>query len=87
MKPFLIVYATREGQTQQIAEHIAVLLRDRGARVRVVDASNAGPALDLLEFGLVVLAASVHLQKHDTRYCIGRWWRTPGRASISKKSR
>jgi menaquinone-dependent protoporphyrinogen IX oxidase/CubicO group peptidase (beta-lactamase class C family) len=65
MKPFLIVYATREGQTQRVAEHVAVTLQAHGVAAQLANAAELDKDLDLSEFGLVVLAASVHMQKHE----------------------
>jgi CubicO group peptidase (beta-lactamase class C family)/menaquinone-dependent protoporphyrinogen IX oxidase len=65
MKPFLIVYATREGQTQRVAEHVAATLRAHGAKAQVLNATEPVQTLDLADFGVVVLAASVHMHKHE----------------------
>ena len=65
MKPFLIVYATREGQTQRIAEHVAATLRKHGATARLLSAAAPAEPLDFADYAVVVLAASVHLQKHE----------------------
>ena len=65
MKPFLIVYATREGQAQRVAEHIAATLQKHGAPAQVTNAAASPLRLDLSEFGVVILAASVHMHKHE----------------------
>ena len=65
MKRALIVYATREGQTRKIADHIAATMRDRGREVDVIDAGAPPADLDVARFHLVVLAASVHQGKHE----------------------
>ena len=65
MKRFLIVYATREGQTLRIAEHIAATMLVHGVSAQVMNAAAAPPLLDLSEFDVVILAASVHLHKHE----------------------
>jgi menaquinone-dependent protoporphyrinogen oxidase len=64
MKPIGMFYATREGQTERIAQHIATGLRARGflAELRnVVDVRQ----IDLTQYDAVVLAASVHLGRHE----------------------
>lgn len=63
MHEVLIAYATREGHTREIAQHLADTLVGLGARAVVHDVS-AGE-LDLAPFDRVVLAASVHLGRHE----------------------
>ena len=65
MKPVLIVYATREGHTRRIAEHIAATIRARGAEAELRDAAGLPPGFALDEFGSAVIAASVHAGKHE----------------------
>jgi len=65
MKPVLIAFASREGQTRRIAEHVATAVRARGDRVDVVDVASTTEGLDVGSYAAVVLAASVHLGKHE----------------------
>jgi menaquinone-dependent protoporphyrinogen oxidase len=65
VKSVLVAYATREGQTRKIAEHLAATLRARSLEVDVIDVRTPPPALDLAGYAHVVLAASVHLGKHE----------------------
>jgi menaquinone-dependent protoporphyrinogen oxidase len=66
MKLLAVLYATREGQTRRIAEHIAATLRAREYSVDVVDVGGALPAdLDLTRYAAAVVAASVHIGKHE----------------------
>ena len=65
MKPILILYATREGQTRRIAEHIASTIQARSREARIVDVAAAPPELALADYGTVILAASVHMGKHE----------------------
>jgi len=65
MKTILVVYATREGQTRRIAEHIVETLRGRSLDVQLLDAAQPPEALDLGAYQAVVLAASVHMGKHE----------------------
>ena len=37
MKPILVLYATKEGHTRRIAEHIAATLRARDQAAEVID--------------------------------------------------
>jgi menaquinone-dependent protoporphyrinogen oxidase len=65
MKHVLVVYATREGHTRKIAEHVAATIRRRGDVVDVVDAARLPPALDVRRYAGAILAASLHLGKHE----------------------
>lgn len=65
MKPVALFYATREGQTKRVAEHVAARLRGRGARVELAEVSSVRPDVAVGRFSAVVLAASVHLGKHE----------------------
>ncbi|MGH7297397.1 MAG: flavodoxin domain-containing protein [Polyangiaceae bacterium] len=65
MKPLLVVYATREGHTRTVAEHVCSTMRARGDAVDVVDVAQGSAALDLSRYAGVVIAASVHLGKHE----------------------
>ena len=40
MKPILVLYATREGQTRRIAEHIGAELRTHGFDADMIDAAK-----------------------------------------------
>ena len=66
MKPVLVAFATREGQTRRIAEHIASTIRARGNEAEVLDVgSGAQVDPDLKRYAAVLLAASVHLGRHE----------------------
>ncbi len=65
MSRVLVAYATREGQTHEIADHVAARLRARGAEVDVVDVKSPPTAPDRAGYAHVVLAASLHLGKHE----------------------
>ena len=65
MKPLLIVYATREGQTRRIAEHLAAEVRIRGRAAEVAEARDVRSSLELTKYSAVVVAASVHAGKHE----------------------
>ena len=69
----LVLYATREGQTEKVASRIAQHLRDGDAEVVLANAADA-PAvggLDLRDFDLLVFGASMHaggLEQELTSY-------------------
>jgi len=66
MKPVLVAFATREGQTRRIAEHVANTIRARGDQAEVLDlGSDTRTDLDLCSYAAVILAASVHLGRHE----------------------
>lgn len=62
MKNILILYATREGQTEKVALRITVHLRALGAKVAVIDARDitANRDFELDTFDLLVFGASMH---------------------------
>jgi menaquinone-dependent protoporphyrinogen oxidase len=66
MKTIAVLYATREGQTRRIAEHIAATLRARDYMVDVIDVGRELPAkFDLTRYAAAVVAASIHVGKHE----------------------
>ncbi|HEX8793125.1 MAG TPA: flavodoxin domain-containing protein [Polyangiaceae bacterium] len=66
MKPVLVAFATREGQTRKIAEHVAATIRARGDQAELLDlGSGARVELEPTAYAAVVLAASVHVGKHE----------------------
>lgn len=66
MKPVLVLYATREGQTRRIAEHLAATIRARDGAADVVNAADLPQDFSLPRYGAAILAASVHLGKHES---------------------
>jgi menaquinone-dependent protoporphyrinogen oxidase len=65
MKPVGVFYATREGHTQRIAEHVAASLRQRGLEATVYDV-HAQPAVKLGQYAAAVVAGSVHAGRHES---------------------
>lgn len=65
MKRILVAYATREGQTQKVADHLATMLRTHSFEVETIDVKHPPEDLALGGYAHVVLAASVHLGKHE----------------------
>lgn len=63
MKPYLVVYATRDGHTFRIADHIADALREQKIEVRTHNAAS-WEAGDLRAYSGVLLAAPVHAGVH-----------------------
>lgn len=60
MADILIVYATREGQTEKIARHMSEVLRGRGDAVQLLNADHSDSSVAVDRFDVVVLAAPIH---------------------------
>ena len=65
MKPVGVFYATREGHTHRIAEHVAASLRQRGLDAIVNDVREQPAATKLDQYAGAVVAASVHAGRHE----------------------
>lgn len=65
MKPVLILYATREGQTRRIAEHLAATARARELAADVVNVADTMGEFSLDRYSAAIVAASVHLERHE----------------------
>ncbi|HXX31955.1 MAG TPA: flavodoxin domain-containing protein [Myxococcaceae bacterium] len=98
MASALIVYATREGQTEKIAQRIATVLRARGHVAELLDVDHAGRRPDLGRFGAIVVGSPVRAQGYlrsivrfarENRELLGRVpsaFFSVGLAVLSKKS-
>ena len=60
-----VFYATREGQTARIAEHIAHELQTSNVQVDVFDVKDMGRPVDWASYHAACVAASVHLGRHE----------------------
>ena len=65
MKPIGVFYATREGHTRRVAEHAEQTLREHGLKVEVRDLRTQADDIALNNYSGVILAASVHREKHE----------------------
>jgi menaquinone-dependent protoporphyrinogen oxidase len=65
MKRIGIYYATRTGHTQNIAEHVAAILRPRGFDIELRNLRGQDGAPSLNDCAGVILAGSVRLGKHE----------------------
>lgn len=63
MLKVLIAYATHEGHTQLIAQHLAETLSRLGAGVTTWNVAEG--AVDVLPFDRIVVASPVHLGRHE----------------------
>jgi menaquinone-dependent protoporphyrinogen oxidase len=60
-----IFFATREGQTQKIATHIADVLRANGLSVDVLDVKALSAPIEWSKYSTAWVAASVHTGHHE----------------------
>jgi menaquinone-dependent protoporphyrinogen oxidase len=65
MKPVLMLYATREGHTQQVAERIVAFFRTRGLAIELINAAHISAGFSLDQYCAAVIAASVHGGAHE----------------------
>ncbi len=65
MKPVAVLYSTRTGQTQKIAQYVVSKLRAFGLEAELRIVARRAAAIDLGRYRGVILAASVHTGKHE----------------------
>ena len=65
MTKILIGYGTTEGQTAQIADHLAEVIRGRGLEVEALDLEQSKD-VSLAGFDAVIIGGSVHMGKHQS---------------------
>ena len=66
MKPVLVLYATREGQSRKVAAHVSHMLSESSSVTsELLDAAELPGSFDLARYVAVVLVASVHMGKHE----------------------
>ena len=65
MKRVAVIYATREGQTQRIAEAVSAGLIKRGLGAVMLDTGGMREDMDPAEYSAFILAASVHIADHE----------------------
>jgi menaquinone-dependent protoporphyrinogen oxidase len=65
MEPILVLYATHEGQTKRIAEHMAASVRAHGLLADVVNAAHIPDGFSLDVHSAAIVAASVHGGRHE----------------------
>lgn len=65
MASVLIVYGTTEGQTRKIAGRMAEMVTEYGHAATVMDAASGPPPLPINRYDGVIVAASVHRQRHQ----------------------
>ena len=65
MKPILVLYATRQGQTRRISQHVVAAAQARGLSAQAVDAAQLPVGFSLDNFSAAILSASVHCGRHE----------------------
>ena len=65
MTKILIAYGTTEGQTAQIANHLAEVIRGRGLEEEALDLEQSKD-VSLDGFDAVIIGGSVHMGKHQS---------------------
>jgi menaquinone-dependent protoporphyrinogen oxidase len=65
MKPLLIIYATREGQTRHIAEHLGATLGARQHSFDLVDAAHIPEGFSLTKYSAAIVSASLHMGRYE----------------------
>lgn len=61
----LIIYGTTEGQTKKIAETASKQIRAAEHQVDIIDSASLTTLPDLTSYDAVILAASVHQERHQ----------------------
>jgi len=61
MAEVLVLFATREGQTEKIARRVAAVLEARGHRVQLRDVDRSSRELDLERYGAVFVGSPVRV--------------------------
>lgn len=65
MRKLLIVYGTTEGQTRKIVEYLAGEARGLNYDRDLHDAGSIPDNLQLSQFSKIIVAASVHMERHQ----------------------
>jgi menaquinone-dependent protoporphyrinogen oxidase len=60
-----IFFATREGQTAKIADHIGIDLRAHGIDADVLNVKHSSAPIDWSVYNMAFVAASVHAEHHE----------------------
>ena len=65
MKPILLIYATREGQTRHITEHLGDVLAAHPMEYDIVDAARVPKGFSLARYSAAMVAASLHVGEYE----------------------
>lgn len=56
-----VIYATVEGQTRTVAEHVGRYLRDNGHQAEMIDATHPPDAISIDDIDAIICAGPVHM--------------------------
>jgi menaquinone-dependent protoporphyrinogen oxidase len=65
MSRVLILYGTTEGQTGNISEYIAEVVRDHGHETETLDAKELPGSFTFDRYEAVIVGASIHMGEHE----------------------
>lgn len=65
MKPILVIYATREGHTWRIAEHVCRKLEASAHAFEILDATQIPEGFDFAGYSAAIIGASIHGGVHE----------------------
>jgi menaquinone-dependent protoporphyrinogen oxidase len=60
MARILVIYATKEGQSEKIARRVATAIEDHGHEAELIDIEHARPPEDVERYRAVVVCAPIH---------------------------
>jgi menaquinone-dependent protoporphyrinogen oxidase len=61
MSNVIVIYASREGQTEKVARRMATVLQEKGHTVALFDADHPTPGIDLARFDVAFVGAPIHV--------------------------
>jgi hypothetical protein len=65
VKPILVIYATREGHTRHVAEHVGAKLDELNRSFVLVDAAHVPHDFSMRDYSGAIVGASLHAGKHE----------------------
>jgi menaquinone-dependent protoporphyrinogen oxidase len=65
VKPILIIYATREGQTRHIADYIARKISEHGQSLELMNAASIPRGFTIAKYSAAIVGASLHGGTHE----------------------
>src|SRR5690606_36482783 len=71
MAPYLILYASRYGQTQKIANYISEDLSSWGITCDLVDCRRFHQSMDLTQYQALIIGAPVYMGSYPS--CLRKW--------------
>lgn len=66
MRPFLVLYATREGYTRHVADRVVARIVERGYAAEAKDVGTLKATFDVDRYRAAIVTASVHGGRYET---------------------